>query len=323
MRVRQLALPMAVVAVLALLPAFTGNRAIMNWAFLVLLYAALAQSWNLLGGFGGQVNLGHAAFFGLGALVTRFLWLKGLPLGVALLLATAAAAGMGVLVGTPSLRLRGPYFAIGTLAIAEILRITTGNVLPEVSPLPAAMLATYTLSPRYFLALLLAVLVTGVAWWLTWSRFGYGLAAVREDEGVAEAVGVNVFWHKLLAFLLSSCFAGAAGGVFAYYHVSFYPSFAFSPLWTFDPLLITFLGGVGTVWGPVIGAAFFLLLREALALRLAEIHLLIFGLIFLAVVVALPGGFMEALHSLLHRLAAPRPSTDSSADVASPTRHSP
>lgn len=313
-RHRGLAVLLGVVAVLALLPRLTDSRAALNWGFLIFLYAALAQSWNLLGGFGGQVNLGHAAFFGLGALTTRFLWLGGVSLGVALLAATAAATGLGVLVGAPSLRLRGPYFAIGTLAIAEILRITAANVLPEVSSLPVSILASYTLSLRYYLALLLAVSVTGVAWWLTRSRFGYGLAAVREDEGVAEAVGVTAFWHKLGAFIMSSFFAGMAGGVFAYYHVSFYPTFVFNPLWTFDPLLITFLGGVGTVWGPVVGAAFFLVLREALALRLGELHLLVFGVIFLAVVVALPGGFMEAVRSLLARLAPLRPSTDSDPD---------
>ena len=285
-------------AVLSLLPLVTVNQAILNWAFLVLLYAALAQSWNLLGGFGGQVNLGHAAFFGLGALATRLLWLGGLPLGGAFLLGTAAAAGMSVLVGVPSLRLRGPYLAIGTLAVAEILRITVGNALPQVSSLPAASLAAYTLAPRYYLALFLAVLVTATALWLSRSRFGYGLAAVREDEGVAEAIGVNAFRHKVAAFVLSGCFAGMAGGVFAFYHVSFYPAFAFDPLWTFNPLLITYLGGVGTVWGPLIGAVFFLLLQEALALRLGELHLLVFGILFIAVVVGLPGGFMEVVRGL-------------------------
>lgn len=288
-------------AALALLPLLTADRAILTWAFLVLVYAALAQSWNLLGGFGGQVNLGLAAFFGLGALVTRLLWLGGLPVAGALLLGTAAATGMGALVGVPSLRLRGPYFAIGTLAVAEILRITVGNALPEVSALPAVSLAGYSLVPRYYLALLLAALVTGTAWWLAHSRFGYGIMAVREDEGVAESIGVNAFRHKLVAFVLSSFFAGGAGGVFAYYHVSFYPAFAFSPLWTFDPLLIAYLGGVGTVWGPWIGAIFFLALREALALRLGEIHLLVFGGLFIAVVIVLPGGVMEALRGLASR----------------------
>ncbi len=303
----------SMIAMLSLLPLWSSNRAILNWMFLVLLYAALAQSWNLLGGFGGQVNLGHAAFFGLGALVTRVLWLGGLPLGGALLAGTASATAMGVLVGGPALRLRGPYLAIGTLAVAEILRITVETALPQLSSLPTASLATYTLVPRYYLALLLAALVTVAAWWLTRSRFGYGLVAVREDEGVAEAIGVNAFRHKLVTFILSSFFAGMGGGVFAYYHVSFYPSFAFSPLWTFDPVLITYLGGVGTVWGPLIGAVFFLALREALALRLGEMHLLVFGLLFIAVVVALPGGFMEAARSFLPRPTALRSPPGSSA----------
>ncbi len=134
--------------------------------------------------------------------------------------------------------------------------------------------------------------------------------AVREDEGVAEGIGVNAFQHKLLAFVLSSFFAGGAGGAFAYYHVSFYPTFAFSPLWTFDPLLITYLGGVGTVWGPWIGAVFFLSLRETLALRLGELHLLIFGGLFIAVVIALPGGIMEALRGLVERSHAFHPPAD-------------
>jgi branched-chain amino acid transport system permease protein len=300
------------VAILALLPTLTTNRALLTWVFLVLLYAALAQSWNLLGGYGGQVNLGHAAFFGLGALVTRELWLDGRPLGIALLGGALSATAMGVLVGVPALRLRGPFLAIGTLAVAEILRITVDNALPELSSLPAAALASYALAPRYYLALALATLVTVVVWGLTRSRFGYGITAIREDEGVAEAIGVNPFSHKLLAFIVSSLFAGLAGGVFAYYHVSFYPSFVFSPLWTFDPVLITYLGGVGTLWGPLIGAVFFLVLREALALRLGEAHLLVFGVLFIAVVLALPGGFMEAARSFL-RPAPLRPSSGSSA----------
>ena len=305
-----------VVAMLSILPLLTANRAILNWAFLVLLYAALAQSWNLLGGFGGQVNLGLAAFFGLGVLVTRVLWLGGSSVGGALFLGTVSATAMGVLVGVPALRLRGPYLAIGTLAVAEILRITVDNALPELSALPAASLGTYTLVPRYYLALILTVLVTVVAWRLTRSRFGYGIVAVREDEGVAEAIGVHVFRHKIVTFVLSSCFAGMAGGVFAYYHVSFYPSFAFSPLWTFDPVLITYLGGVGTVWGPLIGAVFFLALRETLALHLGETHLLVFGVLFIAVVIALPGGFMEAARGLAQR-AAGRSPTDLGSNSAS------
>ena len=297
------------IVALAALPALTADRRILTWALLILLYAALAQSWNLLSGFGGQVNLGHAAFFGLGAMTTRILWFKGVSLAFALPAGIALPALTGLIVGAPTLRLYGPYFAIGTLAVAEILRITTSNILPEVSTLPAAALATYALAPRYYLALGVAILTTAAAWTLTRSRFGYGLAAIREDEVVAEASGVRAFPHKLAAFMLSSALAGATGAVFGYYHVSFYPQFAFSPLWTFDALLITFLGGVGTVWGPLLGALFFLPLREVLALqpRLVEIHLLIFGILFLLIVVALPGGFVEAWRTAVARGLRPRP----------------
>ena len=288
----------AAAAALALLPSATHNQAVLGWAFLVCLYAALAQSWNLLGGFAGQVNLGLAAFFGLGALVTRDLWLGGASPGASLAAGTAAAAATGAVVGGPCLRLRGPYFAIGTLAVAEILRITVGNALPNVSSLPTRILTSYALAPRYYLALGVLAAVTAAAWWLTRSRFGGGLAAVREDEGVAEAIGVHAFRHKFAAFILSALFAGAAGGTYGFYQLSLYPSSAFDPLWTFDPLLIVYLGGIGTVAGPLVGAAFFLLLREALSLRLGDFHLLVFGALFLVVVIALPGGFMEALRSL-------------------------
>ena len=298
------ALGLVALALAALLPAMTASRALVSWMLLVLLYIALAQSWNVLGGFGGQVNLGHAAFFGLGALATRLLWTRGIPLGAALPAGTALAAVMGVLIGAPALRLRGPYFAIGTLAVAEILRITTGNVLPDIAALPPEALAGYALAPRYYLALGLAALTTAVAAWVAHSRFGRGLIAVREDEDVAESIGVNAYGHTLPAFVLSSALAGAAGGVFAYYHVGFYPSFAFSPLWTFDPLLIVYLGGVGTVAGPIVGAVVFLALREALALRLGELHLLIFGVLFIAIVVALPGGIVQAVRDFAGRPSA-------------------
>jgi branched-chain amino acid transport system permease protein len=272
-----------------------------NWIFLLLLYSALTQSWNLLSGFSGQINLGLAAFFGLGSLVTRFVWLGGASVPLALALGTAAAAVAGALFGAPGLRLRGPYFAIGTLAVAEILRIITGNLFPEISPLPVRLLATYALGPRYYVALALAASVTAVAWWVTQSRLGYGLMAVREDEEVAESVGVHAFWHKLAAFVLSSFFAGMTGGLFAFYHPSYYPQFAFNPLWTFEALLIAFLGGVGTVWGPIVGAAAYLALREALAMWLIEAHLLIFGVLFVVVALAFPGGFVEAWRALAAR----------------------
>ncbi len=275
-----------------------------NWAFLVLLSVALAQSWNLLAGYGGQVNLGHAAFFGIGALVTRTLWMEGWPVPAALASGGLGSVVAGVLIGAPSLRLRGHYFAIGTLATAEILRIVVSTTLPEVSALPASAIATYRLLPRYYLALGLAAAATAAVWGISRSRFGMGLVAVREDEAVAESVGIDVFRHKFLAFLVSAGLAGLSGGVFGYYHPSFYPQFAFSPVWTFDAVLMVFLGGIGTVWGPVVGAAFFVTVREALALGFAEVHVLAFGLVFILVVLVLPGGLLEIPEHFRRRFAS-------------------
>ncbi|MCS7235545.1 MAG: branched-chain amino acid ABC transporter permease [Armatimonadota bacterium] len=297
----------AAVALAAALPWVAGDAAV-NWGLLVLLQVTVAQSWNLLGGYGGQVNLGHAAFFGIGALVTRGLWVQGTPVVGALVAGSAAAAVAGLVVGLPSLRLRGPYFAIGTLAMAEILRIVVGTTLPEVSALPSDLITGYRLVPRYYLALALAVLSTAVVWRVSCSRFGMGLVAIREDEWVAETVGVDTYRHKLAALLLSAALAGAAGGAFGYYHLSFYPQFVFSPVWTFDAVLMVFLGGIGTVWGPPVGATFFVLLREALALRLTELHVLVFGAVFVVVVLTLPGGLVDVARVLrAMRVRRPQP----------------
>ncbi|MDQ7830028.1 MAG: branched-chain amino acid ABC transporter permease [Armatimonadota bacterium] len=292
----------ALAAVLAALP-LVASPAVLTWVFLVSLSVALGQSWNLLAGYAGQVNLGHAAFFGVGALATRALWVSGVPVPAALAGGCLAAAAAGALVALPSLRLRGPYFAIGTLAIAEILRVVAASAWPEVSALPAPLIASYRLLPRYYLGVGLAAAVTAVAWAVGRSRLGMGLAAVREDEDVAASVGVDPFRLKLAAVVLSAACAGAAGAVFGYYHPSFYPQFVFSPVWTFDSLVITYLGGVGTVAGPVVGAAFFVVVREALALSVTEAHLVVFGLLFILVVMAVPGGLMEIARLLRRRLA--------------------
>lgn len=286
------AVPLVLAMGAAALPQVAGE-AVVNWGLLVLLQVVVAQSWNLLAGYGGQVNLGHAAFFGIGAVVSRSLWMQGTPVAAALVAGSGAAALAGLAIGLPSLRLRGPYFAIGTLAMSEILRIVVATTMSEVSALPAELIAEYRLVPRYYLILFLAAVATGVVWALGRSRFGMGLMAVREDEEVAEAVGVNTYRQKLAALLASAALAGSAGGAFGYYHLSFYPQFAFSPVWTFDAVLMVFLGGIGTVWGPTVGAAFFVLLREALALRLTELHVLVFGAVFVVVVLALPGGLVD------------------------------
>jgi len=288
-------------AALALLPLATRRDDVLNFVFLILLSITLAESWNMLAGYVGQVNLGHAAFFGLGALVARTLWSLGTPIFLAMLAGAAAAAVFALPIGAAAFRLRGAYFAVGTLALGEILRT---NVLPEISTLPTADIGTYRLSHRYYLALALASLSVVMAGWLGASRAGLGMRAIREDEDAAEASGVGALWLKLFALVLSTGLAGLAGGLFAFYHISYYPSHAFSPTWTFDALLMTFIGGVGTVHGPVLGAVVYVTLKEYLAVRWVDFHLVIFGGIFIAIVLLLPGGLVQAgarARRLIHR----------------------
>jgi branched-chain amino acid transport system permease protein len=284
--------------VLGLAPLGVTREDWLNLGVVFFLLVALAQSWNVMGGLAGQVNLGHAAFFGLGALVTRQLWGSGVTAAAAMAAGTALAAVVGVAVGLVAFRLRGAYFAIGTLALAEVLRIAVGNMLPEISTLPASAIAAYRLADRYYAAAALAVGTTLAVAGLAASRLGLAMEAVREDETAAEASGVGALRVKLAAVLASTSLAGLAGGLFAFYHISYYPQHAFSPTWTFDAVLITFIGGVGTVHGPVLGAALFVFLREYLALRWVDLHLLIFGLLFIAIVLLLPGGLVEAVTRL-------------------------
>jgi branched-chain amino acid transport system permease protein len=293
-----------VVLLLAVVPMVTTRSDVINLLFLVFLNLVLGQSWNMLGGFAGQVNLGHAAFFGLGALVARNLWIGGLPFALALLAGGLAALAFAMLIGVPTFRLRGVYFAIGTLGITEVLRITTGNVLPGLTAMPPSFVVNYDLTGRYEVALGLAAACTLVAWLLLRSRIGLGVLAVREDEEAAEATGVGALRHKLIALALSSLFAGFAGGVFAFYHVSYYPQFPFDPSWTFDAVLPVFVGGVGTLLGPIIGGVLYVAVRERLASIPAlggGLHQAIFGLLFIVVVLALPGGLVSAWARLRRR----------------------
>lgn len=265
--------------------------------------ASLASSWNILAGLVGRINLGHAAFFGIGALTTRLLWLESeWPLMLAFLAGGGTAGLLALVIGAPALRLKGIYFSVGTLALAEALRLTVGTILPRISRLPGPMLRSYDLVPRYYLALGVLVTIVIVVFWLRRSKLGLGMMAIREDEEAARSVGIDVFLYTLLAFVLSAFFAGLAGAAFAFFHVSYYPSFPFGPEWTFDALLVSFVGGIGTLAGPLVGAAFFVLISDVLASNLVNVHLIIFGALFIFVVLVLPGGIIEITERIQRKI---------------------
>ncbi len=280
-----------VIITLALIPLRVQQDSTINLLILVLLYMTLASSWNILGGYTGQTNLGHAAFFGIGSLVTRLLWIDGVPFLLAFLAGGFIAVALALLIGIPAFKLRGVYFAIGTLALAQILNITVGNIFPEMSYNPA--ISDYELVPRYYLFLVLSIVTIGVAYFLVNSRRGLGMMAVREGEDAAESLGISALKHKLLALGVSAFLAGLAGGAFAYYHVSYYLNMPFSPEWTFDPMMMAYIGGTGTIIGPIIGSIFFVGLKQLLVWNVGEYHLIIFGTLFILIVLFLPGGLVE------------------------------
>jgi branched-chain amino acid transport system permease protein len=291
---------------LALLPLVIKKDSTINLVILVLLYMTIASSWNILGGYTGQTNLGHAAFFGIGSLTTRYLWIDGFPFFPSFLIGGISAVALALLIGIPAFKLRGVYFAIGTLALAQILNITVSNVLPEMSYNPA--LADYQLAPRYYLFLGLAIITISTAYFLAKSRLGLGMMAVREGEDAAESLGISALKHKLIALSVSAFFAGLAGGAFAYYHVSYYYNMPFSPEWTFDPMMMAYIGGQGTIIGPIIGSVFFVGLKQLLVWNVGEYHLIIFGTLFILIVLFLPGGLVEAwkkIQKILYRWFGP------------------
>lgn len=283
----------AVVILLILVPFMTTRSDLITWFTFVLLYITLSQGWNVIGGFTGQQNLGHAAFFGIGALIARYLWLHALPLPLALVAGGVGSGIFALIIGGPAFRLKGIYFVIGTLVLAEILRIIFDTVLPRADVLPSELLNSYSLVPRYYLGLVIAVVSVAAVFWVSRSKLGLGLMSIREDEDAAEASGVSTQKYKLVAFLISTFIAGLAGGVYGYYAAAAQPGYLFAPIWTFDAVIIVFVGGVGTIIGPIIGAIFFVLLQQILSLFLpGGMHLLVFGILFIIAVLYLPGGLV-------------------------------
>lgn len=296
---------LALLAVVALGLPFVASAGTVSLAFILLMWVALAASWNLLSGYTGYVSFGHAGFFGVGAytaavLITRQDW----PWLLACLAAGALCIVLGLAVGWPTLRLRGPYFAVALLGLSEVARIVATVWEPVTRgglgiPLPP----TADLLADYYAMLALAVAAVALAYAVASSRLGLRLLAIREDEVAAEVVGVNTTRYKLLAFTVSAFFPGTAGGLYAW-HVSFIdPGSVFSVSISVRTIASAMFGGAGTVVGPVIGALGLNLLAEVLWVRFPFLHPLLFGGLIMAILLFMPGGIMALLqrHGILPR----------------------
>jgi branched-chain amino acid transport system permease protein len=276
----------------------------LNFVMMALYATLLAQAWNLLGGWGGQFSFGHALFFGVGA-YTQVLaqLLLGLNPWAALPLAAASAAGMGALTGWLSFRygLKGSYFALVTLAFAEVARIAAlsldftgggvGLMLPLRESLANMQFGTRRGALLLVLALVVAALIATLA--LRHSRFGAYLQAVRDNEDAARAVGVDPLRIKLGAIALSAAFMGAAGAFYLQVFQYIDPAIAFGPATSVEALVGAIVGGVGTVWGPVLGAVVLHALADVtrnLFGQLPGINMVIYGVVLILIVVFAPRG---------------------------------
>jgi len=284
-----------VLLVLAMAPAVLSPFLVQ---FLINLFmlAALAESWNIIGGFTGYASFGNVAFFGIGAYTTGVLLTAGgLPFALALPAGGLLAMVFGGLVGMPILRLKGHYFGIATLGVAEATREIVYNL--EITGGGTGLTMPITKSPLPFFYLMLGILVaaTAVNWWLSASRFGYGLIAIREDEDAAAAMGINTALYKTIAFAVSGAFAGLAGGVFAYWITFIDPDAVFRVLTTIQLIIMAVFGGMGTVVGPLLGALVLTSISEILSTQLVSLAELFNGLIVILVVLFMPKGLAEVI----------------------------
>ncbi len=294
----------AFVLLVACIPLVTDSGVILNFVMMALYAALLGQAWNILGGFGGQFSFGHALFFGTGAYLQAMAQLHGgLNAWLALALAVGGSAGMGALVGALSFRygLKGSYFALVTLAFAEVFRILalsvpfTGAGVGLMLPLQESIANMQFGSRKGYVYLVLAFVAAAllVTWWLKNSRFGAYLQAVRDNEDAARAIGVNPFGVKLGAIALSAGFMGAGGAFYVQVFQYIDPGIAYGPAVSVEALVAAIVGGMGTLWGPLLGALVLHLLADLtrnLFGQLPGINMVIYGVVLVLIVMFLPRG---------------------------------
>ena len=283
----------------------------LNFIMMALYATLLAQAWNILGGFGGQFSFGHALFFGSGAYVQAVLQVNfGINAWAALAAAVLAASVVGLGVGALAFRygLKGSYFALVTLAFAEVFRVLavsfnfTGGGVGLMLPLHESAANLQFGSRKGYIVLVLAFVVAAllVAAWLRHSRFGAQLQAVRDNEDAARAIGVDPYRSKLGAITLSAAFMGAGGAFYVQVFQYIDPGIAFGPASSVEALVAAIVGGMGTLWGPVLGAVLLHLLAEAtrgLFGQLPGLNLVIYGAVLVLIVMFMPRGLAGALAS--------------------------
>ena len=273
---------------------------VLSLGITIVLFAAMATGWDILGGWTGQLSLGHAAFVGIGAYTMALLFLRfGLAPWWGALLGVVASLIVAGIWGWTTFRLRGPYFALASIAVAELIRMVANNSARvtggaeglSLSTLPRlAGLDLFSRTVEFYLALALLGLALLIAWWLSGSRLGYHLQAIREDPDAATALGVNITRAKLTAFLLSAALTSLGGSLYGIFLGFFEPRGMFSLDLSVQLVLMAYIGGAGTVTGPLLGAALLVGGSEALRVHFPGKSLFVYGVLIILVVLFAPNG---------------------------------
>jgi branched-chain amino acid transport system permease protein len=284
---------------------------------LILMYALMAQSWNVVAGFSGQISLGHAIFFGIGAYSSTVLFAKyGITPWVGLLVGIMISTLAAVAIGVPTLRLRGHYFAIATLLIGSSVQIVfqrwdwvgaaSGLYVPINRTSPWFYLQFHTSKvPYYYLALAAAATGYFLVWKLRRSRFGFRLQALRDEPDAAASLGIAIARHKVLAFMISGAMMSVAGTFYGQYVLVLDPERLFSAEISIIVLLMTVLGGSGTLWGPALGAAILVPLSEYSRIWFGgtgrTIDLIVYGILIMLVCMWRPSGILSLFEERIRR----------------------
>ncbi|MGE5217302.1 MAG: branched-chain amino acid ABC transporter permease [Chloroflexota bacterium] len=289
------ALTALLVGILATLP-WWGSAVLIQFGINFLILATLAQSWNIIGGFTGYPSFGNSVFYGLGGYGVAIAMVHfQLSFAVGLVFGVVLAALFAFLLGLPVLRLRGHYFAIATLGLAEVMTAIVSNL--EIAGRNVGLVLPLLKGDTVFFELSLALLVvtTITVAWISRSRFGFGLIAIRENEEAAAVMAVNTTLYKILAFALCSVFAAIAGGIHAYWITYLDPSSAFDITLNVKMIIMAVFGGPGTIFGPVLGALVLSAISEILASRVTSLASVFFGLVIVSAIVFMPRGLADLI----------------------------
>ncbi|GAB3626696.1 branched-chain amino acid ABC transporter permease [Pandoraea terrae] len=271
-----------------------GSASLIQFGITTLLFAVLAQGWNIIGGYTGYASFGNSAFYGLGSYGTAIAMVQWrLPFGIGLAFGAALAVVFAVLLGVLVLRLRGHYFAIATLGLTQVTPAIISNL--DVAGRNTGLVLPLLKGDALFyeLSLGLLALATLTVFWISRSRFGYGLIAIREDEDAAAVMGINTTLYKVSAFALAGFFSSLAGGIHAYWITFIDPASAFDITLNVKMIIMAVFGGPGSILGPVVGAFVLSSISEVLATEISSLAALFFGLVIVAAVAFMPRGLAD------------------------------